>query len=50
VQKKLNNLKYVGSYQDGFCAGIRILAFVETKQFHLDSNCINFKNKFVVTE
>jgi hypothetical protein len=30
VQKKLKKLKYVGLYEDGFCAGIQIIAFVET--------------------
>jgi len=24
-------LKYVGLYEDGFCAGIQIIAFVQTK-------------------
>jgi len=29
--EKINKLKYVGLYEDGFCAGIHIIAFVQTK-------------------
>jgi hypothetical protein len=31
VQKKIKKLKCVGLYDDGFCAGIWIIAFVQAK-------------------